>query len=94
MLGVSPINTAEENVSAFVLMEKELLRVAHSKGFTITIAENASPLTQVGPSTRFAHSKVHLYQRRSTSYLHELVRRLLINDRSEARVLYFSINGK
>ncbi|GAU94969.1 hypothetical protein RvY_06663 [Ramazzottius varieornatus] len=46
MMGASLENTAEENVIAFTMMEKELMEVAKRDGFSATMAENISPLTQ------------------------------------------------
>ncbi|OWA51210.1 hypothetical protein BV898_15705 [Hypsibius exemplaris] len=46
MFGASLENTAEENVTAFALIEKELMDTARKGGFSFTIAENISPLTQ------------------------------------------------
>jgi hypothetical protein len=49
MLGASLDNTAEENVIAFDMIERELMKMARKNGFSYTIAENISPLTQVCP---------------------------------------------
>ncbi|XP_055327340.1 beta-alanyl-bioamine nonribosomal peptide synthetase ebony-like [Paramacrobiotus metropolitanus] len=46
MLGAATDNTAEENVALFLLMERKLRDLAQEKHYTITLAENVSPLTQ------------------------------------------------